>query len=138
VWAVGADAVRGYLSLISGRTNRVITHLTVPSADIGGATVGYGALWFTGHDQVARGAISVGQESLWRVQVGDTTSVNLGLGPGAPGIALGAGSVWVINGTADTVIRVDPVTMHTLKVIKLRGTPRDIAFDDGLIWVSVA
>jgi DNA-binding SARP family transcriptional activator/streptogramin lyase len=138
VWAVGADAVRGYLSLISGRTNRVITHLTVPSADIGGATVGYGALWFTGHDQVARGALSVGQESLWRVQVGDTTSVNLGLGPGAPGIALGAGSVWVINGTADTVIRVDPVTMHTLKVIKLRGTPRDIAFDDGLIWVSVA
>ena len=113
--------------------------MTVPSANIGGATVGYGALWFTGHDQGARGAISgVGQESLWRVQVGATTHVNLGLGPGAPGIALGAGSVWVINGTADTVIRVDPATLHTLKVIKLRGSPRDIAFDDGLIWVSVA
>jgi DNA-binding SARP family transcriptional activator/streptogramin lyase len=139
VWALGADGDRGYLSLIDSRTNTVTTHMTVPSANIGAATVGYGALWFTGHNQGAHGAISgVGQESLWRVRVGDTTRVNLGLGPGAPGIALGAGSVWVINGTADTVIRVDPVTMHTLKVIKLRGSPRDIAFDDGLIWVSVA
>ncbi len=136
VWAVGADGDRGYLSLISSRTNRVTTHMTVPSANIGAATVGYGALWFTGHDQGARGTIS-GQESLWRVQVGDTRSVNLGLGPGAPGIALGAGSVWVINGTADTVTRVDPATLRTLKVIKLRGSPRDIAFDNGLIWVSV-
>jgi DNA-binding SARP family transcriptional activator len=139
VWALGADGDRGYLSLISSRTNGVTTHITVPSANIGGATVGYGALWFTGHDQGARGAISgVGQESLWRVRVGDTTRVNLGLGPGAPGIALGAGSVWVINATANTVIRVDPVTLRTLKVIKLRGIPRDIAFDEGVIWVSVA
>ncbi len=139
VWALGADGDRGYLSLISRVTNRVTTHMTVPSANIGGATVGYGALWFTGHEQGARGASSgVGQESLWRVRVGDTTNVNLGLGPGAPGIALGAGSVWVINTTANTVLRVDPVTLRTLKVIKLRGSPRDIAFDHGLIWVSVA
>ena len=138
VWAVGADGDRGYLSRISSRSNTVTTQMTVPSADIGGAIVGYGALWFTGHDQGARGAVSVGQESLWRVQVGATTHVNLGLGPGAPGIALGAGSVWVINGAGDTVIRVDPVTLRTLKVIKLRGSPRDIAFNDGLIWVSVA
>jgi DNA-binding SARP family transcriptional activator/DNA-binding beta-propeller fold protein YncE len=139
VWALGADIDRGYISLISARTDSVITHMTVPSANIGGATVGDGALWFTGHDEGAHGAITggIGQESLWRVGVGDTTHVNLGLSTGAPGIALGAGSVWVINPGADTVIRVDPVTLHVLKIIQLPGTPGGIAFDDGVVWVSI-
>jgi hypothetical protein len=63
--------------------------------------------------------------------------VNLGLGPGTPGIALGAGSVWVINPRANTVIRVDPVTLRVLRIIGLPGAPGDIAFDDGVVWVSV-
>ena len=138
VWALGTDVDRGYISLIGARTNSVITHMTVPSANIGAATVGDGALWFTGHGQGEHGATAgIGQESLWRVRVGDTTSVNLGIGPGAPGIALGAGSVWVINSEADTVIRVDPVTLRVLKIIRLPGTPAGIAFDDGVVWVSI-
>ena len=53
------------------------------------------------------------------------------------GIALGAGSVWVIKPEANTVIRVDPVTLHVLKIIRLPGTPSGIAFDDGVVWVSI-
>jgi DNA-binding SARP family transcriptional activator len=138
VWALGADVDRGYISLISARANSVVTRMTVPSANIGAATVGDGALWFTGHDQGAHGAITgIGQESLWRVRVGDTAHVNLGLGLGTPGIALGDGSIWVINPGADTVIRVNPTTLRVLKTIGLPGPPGGIAFDDGVVWVSV-
>ena len=57
------------------------------------------------------------------------------LGGPAEGIAAGAESVWVSNGLAGTVSRIEPETydMHTIDV---GGHPEGVAFGAGSVWVA--
>lgn len=52
------------------------------------------------------------------------------------GIAVGAGSVWVVGDTRDpTLWRVDPTTQRVIATIALPFAPRDVAAGSGGIWL---
>jgi peptide/nickel transport system substrate-binding protein len=59
--------------------------------------------------------------------------VTVGSRPGA--VTFGSGSLWVTNLDDQTVSRIDPTTLHTLRVIPVAGTPMGIAASGGRIWV---
>ena len=56
-----------------------------------------------------------------------------GARPGA--IAFGSGSLWVANLDDQTVSRVDPGTLRTLRTISVAGPPTGIAARHGRVWV---
>ena len=49
------------------------------------------------------------------------------VGPGASGIAVGAGAVWVANTLADTLVRIDPSTNSVTTTIPVGSRPRGVA-----------
>lgn len=65
-----------------------------------------------------------------------TDQVAVGARPGP--IAYGAGSLWVANLDDQSVSRVDPNTLSTLRAITVGGPPTGIAFAAGQVWVVVS
>jgi YVTN family beta-propeller protein len=59
--------------------------------------------------------------------------VPVGARPSA--VAFGSGSLWVANLDDQTISRIDPGTLHTLRTIELRGPPTGIATGAGGLWV---
>ena len=59
--------------------------------------------------------------------------VPVGLRPGA--VTFGSGSVWVANLDDQTVSRVDPGTLHTLRTITVAGPPTALAASADGVWV---
>ena len=57
------------------------------------------------------------------------------MGTRPAGIAFGSGSLWVANLDDQTVSRVDPKTLQTLRAIPVRGPPTGIATTAAGVWV---
>ena len=53
------------------------------------------------------------------------------VGPGASGIAVGGGAVWVADTLADTLVRIDPTTDSVTTTIGVGSRPRGVAFGAG-------
>jgi ABC-type branched-subunit amino acid transport system substrate-binding protein/streptogramin lyase len=51
-------------------------------------------------------------------------------------IAVGEGSVWVLNTEDETVSRVDPRTGEVIRTFEPRGRPTDIAAGAGALWIG--
>jgi YVTN family beta-propeller protein len=98
------------------------------------AVIAAGVLWLAG----SGGSTLAGTpNSLVAIGLRDDRvegSVPVGADPDA--IALGAGSVWVANLDDETVSRVDPATMKTLRTLPVGGPPDGIAAAGGAIWVA--
>ena len=60
-------------------------------------------------------------------------SIGVGTRPGA--IAYGSGSLWVANLDDQTVSRVDPIKLRTLRTLAVAAPPTDIATAPGRVWV---
>jgi DNA-binding beta-propeller fold protein YncE len=58
--------------------------------------------------------------------------------PASPaGVEAGFGSVWVANGPAGTIIRIDPAANSVVDAFPSGGlAPQGIAFADGYVWVA--
>jgi YVTN family beta-propeller protein len=52
------------------------------------------------------------------------------------GVAIGEGSVWVVNGGDDTVSRIDPVSGKVTATIHVGKGANSIAFGEGAVWVA--
>jgi streptogramin lyase len=52
------------------------------------------------------------------------------------GVAVGAGSVWVVNRDDQTLTRIDPVTGAAESSKSTLGTPTGITFGEGLVWIT--
>lgn len=64
--------------------------------------------------------------------------ISLGPGTGATGIAVGEDGVWVVNGIANTLTRVDPVTRTVVGSVTVGEQPVAVAVGEGSIWVAHA
>jgi YVTN family beta-propeller protein len=90
------------------------------------------------------GAIAAREQSVWAAPYsGELTRLDPQTGrvvqqvdPNAApaGIDVGAGAIWVTDGIADTVTRVDPTGL--LKAIPVGHGPSGIAVGDGGVWVA--
>ena len=57
--------------------------------------------------------------------------------PRAPtALAVGAGSVWAVDGDRDVIRRIDPETGRVDAVVRAGADPVAVAADDGAVWVA--
>ncbi len=93
--------------------------------------------------------IAVGEGGVWVIDNlnGTLTKIEPGSGPGTPmtglvqprGVKTGFGYVWVANGGADTVVRVDPADPSIVgEPIAVGDNPADIAIGEGSVWTANA
>jgi branched-chain amino acid transport system substrate-binding protein len=60
------------------------------------------------------------------------------VGASPSNVAVGEGSVWVLNADDQTVSQIDPQTQKVVKTFSTGLTPTDIAVGDGAVWVGNA
>ena len=108
--------------------------------EIGGRTVG-----FPGYAIERGGTISAGPMRVYRfaaIPLGETVAagaidpVGITIGGHPVGLALGAGSIWVIDDTDDVVRRVSPITGTVEAVIPIGPAPTAVAVGAGSVWVA--
>jgi serine/threonine-protein kinase len=125
VWVVAGGEVADTVFRVDPSTGDVSTvALGAPGADI---VTGSGSVWVTNPDD----------DVLFRIDPATNRiaeSIRVGRIP--TGVAVGGGFVWVASARDGTVTRVDPATAD-LKTVDVGGVPRDIAFANGALWVSV-
>ena len=90
-------------------------------------TFGYGAAWI---------ALGAPADALLRVDARSGRARRIPVGRFPDAVAVGFGSVWVVEKEDDTVRRIDPVTGRTRRVIAVGHLPFDVAVDQGSVWVT--
>ncbi len=63
-------------------------------------------------------------------------ATEVGAGPAA--VAVGEGAVWVANGLAGEVSRIDATTNEVVQTIPVGNSPTAVAFGQGAVWVANA
>jgi branched-chain amino acid transport system substrate-binding protein len=79
----------------------------------------------------AAGALSLDSAS------GDSIA-SVGLGTSPSQVAIGEGSVWVLDADDKTVSQIDPETREVVRTFSTSSTPTDIAAGAGALWVGNA
>jgi virginiamycin B lyase len=126
VWVI--DAARQELIKVNPRTRAVVGQPRHVSGGPFAVAVGAGAVWVAAGDGTVR---AYDPRSVR--PAGPTATV-----PGANGLAVGEGGVWVSSRRAGTVTRIDPRTRHTDQPIRVGRGPADIAVGLGAVWVANA
>ena len=90
-------------------------------------------------------AVTVGDDAVWAAGAGVAWRVRTQplratgtypAGAGPRGVALGGGSVWIANAFDGTVSRIR-LSSGEATTIPVGGTPGDLTFASGLVWVTV-
>ena len=63
---------------------------------------------------------------------------SIGVGTRPSTIAYGSGSLWVANLDDQTVSRVDPIKLRTLRTLSVAAPPTDIAAARGRVWLATS
>ena len=58
------------------------------------------------------------------------------VGVGTTGLAYGDGSIWVVNGVDQTLVRIDPVAARLTKTWRFSRVPVAVAAATGRVWVA--
>lgn len=113
---------------------RVVARVPVPHP-MSALAVGAGAVWVTGTDF---GPGERPRGSLVRIDPArNEVAATVDLGEGSPSdVAVGFGSVWVSDSTANAVYRVDPGTAVVVSEIAVDGGPTSLAVTDDAVWVT--
>jgi streptogramin lyase len=126
IWVI--DAARQTLIKVNPHTRAVVGEPRRVSGGPFAVAVGAGAVWVAAGD----GAVRAYDPRSVRPS-GPTATV-----PGANGLAVSSGGVWVSSRRAGTVTRIDPRTRHTDQPIRVGRGPADVAVGLGAVWVANA
>lgn len=126
IWVI--DAARQTLVKVNPRTRAVVGEARRVSGGPFAVAVGAGAVWVAAGDGAVRAYDPVSVRP-----TGPTAKV-----PGANGLAVGGGGVWVSSRRAGTVTRIDPRTRRTDPPIHVGRGPADVAAGLGAVWVANA
>ena len=122
MWAIGAD---GLLARIDPATKDVTTFdVGVVGGDIAASDT---ALWITAYDDGALVRFDPAARSV--------SATITGLG-GLFGVAVGFGSVWVVNKTGHQVLRLDPTSGAVVARIPAERNPDFVTVGAGSVWVT--
>ena len=128
-----AHGLRGQVSRVDPRANRVLDTIDVadPGSRRGSVAVGAGSVW------AAFGDSTLARIDPKRADLDGATFA----GAGPAGVAVTAGSVWVVNSGDATVSRFRPRTYEsgaTGRPIRVGRKPVAIAAGEGALWVADA
>jgi streptogramin lyase len=114
---------------IDPQTNAVTT-VALPGNPCAGLAVDSDSLWVPLCGPVSKLA-QVDLKTRTLIQV-------LDIGPAAPegGIAIGAGSIWLVTDKSGSMARIDPTTGKTTQIIALPPGSYNPVFRDGRVWVT--
>src|SRR6266581_4148425 len=139
VWALTVSASDNHYSLVridekTGELGHSISLGTPPA--VSDFAVGEGAVWVV--EPTLTGP-SWDREPGHLLRIDSDTGrvdVTISVGVDPLGMALGAGSVWVLNYADNTVSRVDPATDQVVATIHVGNGPAEATFGFGSLWVE--
>lgn len=112
------------------------------SNDIGtgpfAVAVGFGAVWLSDIGAGGRAGVEPDAGRVIRIDpaTGRLEDV-IPVGKEPSGVATGAESVWVANGSEKTISRIDPRTNTVVDTIATRYYPVSLTYGHGFLWVSL-
>jgi peptide/nickel transport system substrate-binding protein len=161
VWVANADLNR--VTRVDPERNLVVDTIPVGSSP-SRIAVGGGAVWVTNSldGNVSRidpetntvvqtipvGTFPVGivhtAGSLWVANTGDSTVTRIDADTGttetfavaATELAVGDGTLWASDRTANRVTRIDPISASTVHAINVGNGPEGVSFGEGAAWVA--
>ncbi len=125
----GQGAFSGLLE-IDPETNRIVAR--IPLATSGPIAVGEGALWGLGLTNCNAGVLQ-----RYDLATGETSSFRLPCKSEPSSIAVGLGSVWVVERGTSAVMRLDPTTGRVQARFGFPVTPQQVWVGNGAVWVNL-
>jgi DNA-binding SARP family transcriptional activator/ABC-type branched-subunit amino acid transport system substrate-binding protein len=130
---LGASGGRPRPALVPARVWRHPRRVAVAGALVLAVAIGVGAWRLASGEQEHRSAGALVLDA----DTGDLReTISFGTAPSS--VAVGEGSVWVLDGDDKTVTQIDPETNRVRRVFSTSSTPTDIAAGSGAVWVGNA
>jgi virginiamycin B lyase len=127
VWV--SNYPRNSVTRIDPKTNKVVATISVGKGPCSGLAAGFDSLWVPNCDDP-----SVSRVDLKSGQV--TATLQLTIGDSEGGLAVGAGSVWMMADAKGTLIRIDPATNKVVAEIYVAPGSFTVAFGEGAVWIT--
>jgi YVTN family beta-propeller protein len=129
VWVASPASSHAFLNLrrIDTRYDELAATSRVPSLSYGSAHVAatHGTVW-----------VAPEQGLLSRLRANGTIAREIDFSGTPRAVAVGAGSVWLADGLAGTVTRIDPVSGVAAATITVGHAPSGLAVGEGAVWVA--
>ena len=117
--------------------NRSRVALAVGAAAAVAVVVAVAAAVLVTHGGQSPGAAGVSADSVGIFGAGASRpSGQVAVGASPSAVTVGRGSIWVANGDANTVSRINPTKQVSIDTISVGHDPDAIAFGDGFLWVA--
>ena len=65
-----------------------------------------------------------------------TATIPIGIGDSEGGIAIGAGSIWIMTDKKGTLARLDPATNKVVAEVEVSAGSYAVAFGEGAVWIT--
>jgi DNA-binding SARP family transcriptional activator/ABC-type branched-subunit amino acid transport system substrate-binding protein/DNA-binding beta-propeller fold protein YncE len=129
--ALGAASRRTRPTIVPASAWRHPVRIAVAGAVVLAVAVGFGAWRLAGDEdqQATAGAIALDPHT-----GGVRKTISFGTSPSS--VAVGEGSVWVLDGDDQTVTQIDPETNKVVRVFGTSSRPTDIGAGAGAVWVG--
>jgi len=127
VWV--SNEPKNTVSRLDPKTNAVMATITVGKAPCSGLAAGFGSVWVPncGDSTVTRLSLDAGKEqATFPMTIADSEG----------GVAIGAGSFWILTDTKGTLARVDPATNKPVAEVYVAPGSYAAAFGDNAVWVT--
>jgi YVTN family beta-propeller protein len=109
---------------------RIAQTISLPSGVRAAIALGAGSLWVA--DRIALKGPAIRRIEPETGEILSTIDVD----EGSEAIVFAYGSVWVVNGSEDSLLRIDPRTNEVVREIPVGASPSAIAAGAGALWVA--
>ncbi len=128
----GGRGVRRFVPPGLRARDRILLGLGIALVATGGAA----GTWVLSRGPSARAPLAV-PNSLAAIEIGsDRIAADIPVGNTPTKVAVGVGSVWVLNSNEQTLSRIDPAKRAVLRVLPAGGRSSDVAVGAGAVWVA--
>jgi virginiamycin B lyase len=98
-----------------------------------GIALGAGSVWVS--ERVNLEGVETGRAAIRRIDPETGEVKTIPVNQGSEAIAFAYGSVWVVNGSEDSLLRIDPQTNEVVREIRVGQGPSDVAAGAGALWI---
>jgi virginiamycin B lyase len=127
VWITSAQ--KNTVSRIDPRANRVVEHIVVGKGPCSGLASGFGSIWVPncGDKTITRLDAKTGKATAtWPQTIAHSEG----------GVAVGAGSFWMMADNKGTLARIDPANDTVIKSITIAAGSYAVAFGNDAVWIT--